>query len=41
METLIKENIQLGLAYNSEVWSIITMVGSMVAHRQIWFWRRS
>jgi hypothetical protein len=31
MATLIKENISLRLAYNSEVWSFIIMVGSMAA----------
>lgn len=31
-----KENNSLGLAYNSEVWSIITMVGNTAACRQTW-----
>jgi hypothetical protein len=38
--TLIKGNISLGLAYRSEVQSIIIMVGSMVACRQTWCWGR-
>ena len=37
--TLIKETISLGLAYSSEVWSIIVTVEGRVAYRQIRFWR--
>lgn len=33
MTTLKKENIRLGLPYNSDVSSIIIMEGSMAAHR--------
>jgi hypothetical protein len=33
--TPVKENISLGLAYSSEVWSIIAMAGSTVVHRQM------
>ena len=32
LATLIKENIQLGLAYRSEIKTIIIVVGSMVAN---------
>jgi hypothetical protein len=35
----MKETISLGLAYSSEVQSIIFMVGSVVAHRQTRCWR--
>lgn len=30
---LLKENIELVLGYSSEVWSIIVVLGSMVAFR--------
>jgi hypothetical protein len=36
-----EENISLGLAYSSEVYSIILLKGSMVVGRQMWCWRRS
>ena len=39
--TLMKENIELGLAYSSEVWSIIAMVGNTVACQQTWCWSGS
>jgi hypothetical protein len=32
MATLIKDNISLELAYRSEVWSMITVAGSMVTN---------
>ena len=32
--TLMKVNMYLRLAYSSETWSIITMVGNVVACRQ-------
>jgi hypothetical protein len=41
MATPIKENIYVGLAYSSEVPSMIVIVGSMVACRQTWCWRTS
>jgi hypothetical protein len=34
--TLIKDNISLGLAYSSEVQSVVIMVGSLAASRQAW-----
>lgn len=40
MATLIKENIEMGLVYSSEVESIIVMVGNMATCRWTW-WRRS
>jgi len=39
--TLVKENIPLGLAYSSEVWSIIAIGRSTVVHRQRCYWRNS
>jgi hypothetical protein len=39
---LTKENISLELAYSfRDIWSIIFMVGSIVASRQTWGWRRN
>jgi hypothetical protein len=40
MASPVKDNIYLGLAYSSEVQSIIIMVGNMTASRQTWH-RRS
>jgi hypothetical protein len=40
-ETLIKENISLGLAYNLRYLSIISMAGNMAAGKQTWCWRSS
>ena len=40
MTILIKKSIYLGLAYSFGGF-IISMAGTMVAHRQTWCWRRS
>ena len=37
--TLIKANIELGLAYSVRGLVVILMVGSMAAHRQTWCWK--
>jgi hypothetical protein len=39
--TLIKDNIYLGMAYSSEVYSIIILAGSMAVCRQAWCRRGS
>jgi hypothetical protein len=45
MATLIKDNISLEVAFSSEAWSVIDMVGDVVSssltYRQTWSWRGS
>lgn len=41
METIIKEDILIGLAYSSEVYSLVIMKGSMLACRWIRCWKGS